>query len=132
MSVIDMRVSAPLPAGGAYDSAPSEKPLSATTFLVALWCDYTEGAAGGTARVRVECSPDGVVWHRTIAVTAVSSGGERVIASEPSVLELPPGTGTTVWSLELPPGTAWIRTPAAEVGVPATPGTLALRLTEEP
>ena len=59
------RVSAILPAAGAFDAAPLELACPGFDF-VTLFITYTRGGAGGSVRMLPEFAPfsAGAVWHR--------------------------------------------------------------------
>lgn len=126
------RASAALPAAGAYTSQ-AYTTIPAGIVNVAFWISYTRGAAGGYPAFRVQWSD------------AVDAGARDMILDESSlVVSQPEGTLDTyqetitgptpqtddplvyIYSYSVPPLATGARLIAAEVGVVATPGTLAI------
>ena len=134
-----LRASAALPAAGAYDSAPVSLPLSPTVATAYLHLSYTRGAVNGSCEVLVEGSVDGVTFY---SLAVANGGGISTGAPTSSKARLP--IYGLVYQLPVPPSASaitmtlpvdvggWtsVRITGAEVGVTATPGTLAVTLSE--
>jgi hypothetical protein len=125
------RVSAVLPAAGAWDTAPIEMPCAGFTH-VTLYFSYTEGeqAATGALGWKYETAPDydGSVWHQSAiyASGAVASGSDTTSNEQREDKEYG-ATGATIerWSegpIALEAGAELIRVFCRENGVVGTPG----------
>ena len=133
-----VRASAVLPASGAYDAEEDtlRVDLSACSQTVTLWCKYTRGDAGGYAAIRPIISPDGVNWYKATLVngTVTVSAPYGSIPITAAQHELPePADGDEfafAHTLDVA-GARFLKIPAAEVGVTASPGTLEVKLSED-
>jgi len=125
------RVSAALPAAGAWDAAPTEMPCAGFKDVM-LYFSYTRGAAGGDFQFRVDVSPDsaGAVWHQGTIYDAgaVASGADTLSNVQREEIEYG-STGAAIERFAYGPISVEatverIRVPAQESGVVLTPGTL--------
>lgn len=123
------RVSAALPAAGAYDATPTEMQCPSAEW-VTLYVSYTRGAAGGRVQVRPDFSPDstGAVWHQMsvyspglVAVGADTTSGiqreQAEYGATAAAIER-----FTIGPIELGAGTERLRVACRESGVVGTPG----------
>lgn len=126
------RVSAALPAAGAYDTTPLilESP---SAWFVTYYFRYTAGAAGGGFSFKVEVSPDSTpIWHQTTiyAPGTVTPGADTVSTLQREELDyLAVGVGLESFvygPVDLRRTVERVRLFAKETGVTATPGTLAV------
>jgi hypothetical protein len=138
--------SAALPGAGAYTSGslangdPFFEIPDVSISKLTAWCTYTRGAAGGQAAFRAlfldrlftagpsEVARD-VNIDQTLAVTQPEDNQNfyQQTLYGPIPANVNPITFALV--IDLPPGTVAFQLLAAEIGVPATPGTLAFTLT---
>jgi len=129
-----VRASAALDAAGAFDT-PTHIPMSSHAKSVTLWCEYTRGASGGCCALRPEISPDGVTWYRpTLAQssTAAAPFGTAPLLAQEYTGPVPSSASALRFSVPFDvAGARFFRVAAAESGVTATPGTLALSLSED-
>jgi len=131
LNIQTARVSAALPAAGAYDAAPLE--LACPGFKTALLSlAYTRGGAAGAFAFQVEISPasSGAVWHRIMlySAPAVVPGSDAQSDIQREAVEYQ-ATGAAIERLAFGPinlggAVERIRIPAAETGNVGAPGTL--------
>ena len=136
MSILKMpgvtaRASAVLAAAGAYDATGNTLPVPSYD-TVSFWPDYTPGASGGAFALIIEVSRDGTTWYPApIADSALAeSGTTATVTNYGMAVKWPVTAGTSL--LNLAPlrvdvrDVMCVRCRAAEYGVTATPGTLAV------
>ena len=127
------RVSAALPAAGAWDATPLELPCQGFR-TVTLYMTYTEGeqAADGAFAFRLEVSPtyNGVAWFlgSLYSANAVVTGADTESDVQRESVEYG-ATGAaaelfTFGPIEIDPAAELVRFPAHETGIVGTPGTL--------
>ena len=125
------RVSAVLPAAGAFDAAPLSMPCPGFDF-VTLFFRYERGGAGGDMQFRIEANPDaaGGIWHQAslYAAGAVASGADSLSNLQQEAIEYG-STAAAIESfvygpLELRGGVERLRVACAESGAVGTPGTV--------
>lgn len=125
------RVSAVLPAAGAFDTTPIV--LTASEFeAVSFFAKYTRGAAGGKTKLLVEVSPKsfGTDWYRAavLAVGTVVSGADSAsLIQRDSVEYGSTGAAAELFvygPIRLGRTCHRVRIFAAESGQIGTPGTL--------
>lgn len=127
---VSVRASAALAAAGAYDTAATVGLSALHCDKLGLSCSYTRGAAGGAAKIKVIVSCDnGATFVPLMMVdpTSYSAGVQTLIVAE---FKLPASTGASAETYAVPPidlsGYSHYQVLAAEYGITATPGTLAL------
>lgn len=128
------RVSAALPAAGAYDATPLALQCPGFDF-VTFYCSYTRGAAGGSVRVRLDVCPDqnaAPAWTQQslYAAAAVVAGADASSLEQRETI-LYTSTGAAAELFVIGPvalkGTVErLRVACAEVGSVANPGTMAI------
>lgn len=123
------RASSLLPAGGAFDTTPTEMQCPGFT-QVTLFVEYTRGGAGGDVQFKVELSPvyTGDVWHQVgqYAAAAVASGSDVVSNVQRQEVEYG-STGAAIEKFAFGPiditGAERMRVNCQESGAVGTPGT---------
>jgi len=125
------RVSAALPAAGAFDAAPLE--LGCVGFrYVTLEIAYTRAGAGGDMQLKIELSPDttGTDWYQSGLYKAanVVSGADTTSNIQREEIEYGSTAAGierfTLAPLQLQGGAQRIRIPCQESGAVGTPGTV--------
>lgn len=124
------RVSAALPAAGAYDAAPLAMAIPGFEFG-ALYISYTRGAAGGDMRFRIEVNPDAVggTWYRggIYESGTVASGSDTISNLQRETIEYGStgaGAETVIYGpFEIRGVVERIRVACAESGDTNNPGT---------
>ena len=137
----EMRVSAALPAAGAWDAAPLEIPCAGAESMT-LQCTYTRGGAGGAFDIQFEPSIYSVVANVPAGASEWSNGAAfetGVVAAGVDVASLLQQEVTTYTSqgaaaepvifgpIELGGDIERIRINARESGAVGTPGTLQIQ-----
>ncbi len=125
------RVSAVLPAAGAWDVAPIEMPCAGFD-RVLFYFTYTRGGAGGDMRFRIEQAPDsaGAVWYQAsdIGISVVASGADNVDNVQRAIIEYgSTGPGAELYMygpFELQEAVERIRIVCCESGNVGAPGTV--------
>lgn len=125
------RASVPLPAAGAFDSAPTALACPGFDFLT-LYFTYTRGGAGGAFKFKIEVSPDssGSVWHQAAlyspgTVTPGSDTGSTTQREHITYQSTGAGAELFVYGpVEMGGTVERVRIVAAETGAVGTPGTL--------
>ncbi len=129
-----VRASAALAAAGAFDT-PTPIPLPSYAKSITLWCTYTRGASGGSCALRPEISPDGATWYRpTLAQSSKAAApfGTVPLLAQEYTGPVPADGSALRFAVPLDvAGARFLRVASAEAGVTATPGTLALSLSED-
>ena len=124
------RVSAVLPAAGAFDAAPLEMPCPGFDH-VTLFINYTRGGAGGDMQFRLEANADasGGTWQRGAVYSpgAVASGADTLSNLQRDTIEYGSTAagveGVVYGPLQLRGGVERLRVACAESGAVGTPGT---------
>lgn len=124
------RVSAALPAAGAYDTAPIVM-LGSSFEKVTFFLKYKQGAAGGKVRMKIEVSPfsSGSVWYQLSAysVGVITPGADLVSPLQAQLIEFDPVGANDEFVIfgpvSLESAVHRVRVAAAESGVVGTPGT---------
>jgi len=127
-----MRVSAALPAAGAYDAAPLAIECMGWTKMTLL-CAYTRGALGGAVRFYVDVSygtAPTVYYQTTVYEAGAVVAGADTHSTIPHEDFTWNSGGAAIerfaYALEIPSNIKNIRVVASEIGVIATPGTFAV------
>jgi hypothetical protein len=126
-----------LPAAGAYTTTPAFVLPVFGIREVTAWCTYTRGAANGQAAFRVSFDDlaggtpeDGndVVLDQTLAVAQPFDNQSFYKQTLYGPVPQDANPITFALGILVPRGATRVRILAAEIGVPATPGTLAIVL----
>lgn len=130
------RASALLPASGDWDASPTALPLDAHTTTCTAWVTYARGADGGRVAVRAEISPDGERWYATTIGAGSLTPAGPVSTMELAVLvylgPVPDDDGELRFAVSFDTaGARHIRLLASEAGVTATPGTVAISISQD-
>lgn len=138
--VVVARVSAALPAAGAFDAAPTEFSVAGFSYM-SIYLTYTEGAGGGSVGTVVEFSDvsSGGNWYRESLQDqdpAVAGGANTVVPIQAIVRVFDPLTANAerikIGLIPIERNAERARIPASEIGVAGTPGIAEIKVLLSP